>query len=132
MNREALQPWGPYRVAWFEVSNHEWCRSYPESNSDNQSTGDDTAERLVAGDLQPVWFDGVVERKVRHEEQNERRDNAFGDRPSKHKLVEQHVVMAGCVQLRITNRVRIVHVLRISSPIFLHYSHTHCCATLQQ
>jgi len=88
--------------------------SDPERDSEYQCTGHDTSKRLVARDLQPVRLDGVVERKVRHEEENQRRDDALGDRPSEHTLVEQHVVVTRRVQLRVMNRVRLVHILHMS------------------
>ena len=100
------------------LSPNQQCRStegkvhYPESDGDDEGTGHDTAERLVSGDVQPVRLDGVIECTVRDEEEHQRRHDALGHRPSEHALVEQRVVVAGNVQLRIAHRVRLAHILR--------------------
>jgi len=87
---------------------------YPESDGDNESASHNTSKRLVTGDVETIGLNGVVERTVRNKEQNKRRHDALGDRPRKHTLVEQLVVVAGCVQLGISHGVGLVHILSTS------------------
>jgi len=44
--------------------------NYPESDGEDEGTGYNAAERLVTGDVTTIGFNGVVERTVRHKEQN--------------------------------------------------------------
>jgi len=87
---------------------------YPESDGDDESTGHNTSKCLVPSNIKSVGFHRIIECTVRHKEQNKWRHYALGNRPSEHSLVEQHVVVAGSVQLGIAYRVRLVHVLHRS------------------
>jgi len=61
---------------------------YPESDSNDEGTGDNTSKRLVTSNVESVGLDGIVECTVRDEEKHERRHDALGYRPREHPLVK--------------------------------------------
>jgi len=93
---------------------HSSYNIYPESDGNDEGTGDNTSECLVTSNIESVRFDGVVECTVWDEEKHQWGHDALSNRPREHSLVEQFIIVARCVQLRISDRVRLVHILYVA------------------
>lgn len=66
----------------------------------------------MSSDVLSVGLDGVVEGKVRHEEEDEGREDALCHATNEHPLVEEQVEVTRRVELRIAQRIHVAHILR--------------------